>query len=160
MRCAMYIGIDLGTTNIKVALYDGDMHLLGRASAAAGYMRTGDLVEFGADEYFDALIRLLRDLTGGRTVRQLAFTGQAETLACLDADGRSAERLSPGSTTISRRAQRRCWRCSSDACRGMCPYKTLSCPISGKRCVRQSRSGEMRHSGLAKQTEKISFPAG
>lgn len=75
----MYIGIDLGTTNIKSALYDGEMHLLGRASAAAGYMRTGDLVEFDADEYFDALIRLLRDLTGGRTVRQLAFTGQAET---------------------------------------------------------------------------------
>lgn len=83
----MYIGIDLGTTNIKAALYDEDMHLLGRASAAAEYMRTGDLVEFDADEYFDALIRLLRDLTGGRTVRQLAFTGQAETLVCLGADG-------------------------------------------------------------------------
>ncbi len=86
----MYIGVDLGTTNIKAALYDGDMRLIGRKSRLAAYIRDGSRVEFDAAGYRDAVFSLLRELlseNGAARVRQIAFTGQAESLVVLDGDG-------------------------------------------------------------------------
>ena len=83
----MYIGVDLGTTNIKAALYDGDMRLAGRASAPVEYIRENGRVELDADGYFHDLIQMLRSLIGGKPIRQIAFTGQAETLVCLGRNG-------------------------------------------------------------------------
>ncbi len=87
----MYIGIDLGTTNIKAALYSADMQLVDRLSGPMEYLRSGDCVEFDADECFEKLLVLLQELLAKHQVTQitqLAFTGQAETLVCVGADGR------------------------------------------------------------------------
>ena len=86
----MYIGIDLGSTNMKAALYDENLTLLGEKSTPVVYLRQNGFVEFEILSYFDSLLQLLKELLaehpGGR-VRQIAFTGQAESLVCLDAGG-------------------------------------------------------------------------
>ena len=86
-----YIGIDLGSTNIKAAVYDGDMRRVAQASLPVEYIREGGVVEFDAEEYFESLIRLLADMLAGHEigeVAQLALTGQAESLVVLGEDGR------------------------------------------------------------------------
>lgn len=91
----MYIGIDLGTTNIKAALYDGDLRLLERKSRAVVYQRENGFVEFDAEAYYQGLLALLRELTEahpGEPAAQIALTGQAESLVVLDAAGRPLTR--------------------------------------------------------------------
>lgn len=87
----MYCGIDLGSTNIKVALYDKDFHLIDRQSHPVEYIREGGFVEFDAQCYCRSLVELLRRMcaqNGIQTIRQIALTGQAETLVVLDPDGK------------------------------------------------------------------------
>ncbi len=87
----MYIGVDLGSTNIKAALYDDNMVLLDRRSVPVTYIRDGGFVEFDAQSYCEALIDLLADVirsSGCRQVSQIAFTGQAESLVVLGDDGK------------------------------------------------------------------------
>ncbi len=87
----MYIGIDLGSTNIKAALYDRDMRLIDRSSCPVEYLRPQGFVEFDAEVYFEGLIELLRELLSANSVTEvteLSFTGQAESLVVLGADGR------------------------------------------------------------------------
>ena len=42
----MYIGVDLGSTNIKAALYDRNMQLVDRKSRPVEYIRDNGYVEF------------------------------------------------------------------------------------------------------------------
>ena len=87
----MFIGVDLGTTNIKAALYSENMELADRKSSAVEYLRDGKRVEFDADAYFNILTELLERLisdNGVKNVREIAFTGQAETLVCIGRDGK------------------------------------------------------------------------
>ncbi len=85
----MYIGVDLGSTNLKAALYDGNLACVAQRSAPVEYIRQGEFIEFDAKAYFDTLVSLLRSLTQEHpcAVRQIAFTGQAESLVCVDAEG-------------------------------------------------------------------------
>jgi len=86
----MYIGIDLGSTNIKAAVYTPDFTLIDRRSRPVSYIRENGFVEFDAELYFRELSGLLEDLLKGNridSVRQLAFTGQAESLVVLGKDG-------------------------------------------------------------------------
>lgn len=87
----MYIGVDLGSTNIKAAVYDENMKLLGRRSSPVVYIRENGFVEFDAEQYSQELLTLIGGLVrdcGVRTVRQIAFTGQAESLVCVGRDGK------------------------------------------------------------------------
>jgi xylulokinase len=84
----MYIGIDLGSTNIKAALYDSDFQLVSRLSKPVEYFRENGVVEFDAKAYCDDLVELLRLLTKDVSVRQIAFTGQAESLVVVGKDGK------------------------------------------------------------------------
>lgn len=87
----MYIGVDLGSTNIKAALYDENMQLLARKSVPVEYMRDNGFVEFDAAGYCDNLVALLAEVIRGQgceQVEQIAFTGQAESLVVLDAEGK------------------------------------------------------------------------
>lgn len=87
----MYAGIDLGSTNIKAAFYDENFSLIDRQSRPVSYIRENGFVEFDVDSYCRGLIGLLRDMAKKNHVsriRQLAFTGQAETLVVLGADGK------------------------------------------------------------------------
>ena len=44
----MYIGVDLGSTNIKAAIYDKQFNLVDRQSRPVHYIRENGFVEFDA----------------------------------------------------------------------------------------------------------------
>ena len=86
----MYCGIDLGSTNIKIAIYSEDFKLIDRQSRPVDYIRENGFVEFDAVAYCEILVDLLRHMVrenGIKSIRQIAFTGQAESLVVLGADG-------------------------------------------------------------------------
>ena len=87
----MYIGVDLGSTNIKVALYDETFKMLDSRGVPVEYVRDGGVVEFDAWEYCADLTKLLAQLMQGRedaALCSISFTGQAESLVCVGADGK------------------------------------------------------------------------
>ena len=87
----MYIGIDLGSTNIKAAIYDKEFHLIDRQSRPVEYIRENGFVEFDALRYCNELVALLKDMVETNkvaSVRELAFTGQAESLVVVGKDGK------------------------------------------------------------------------
>lgn len=82
----MYIGIDLGTTNIKAAIYDARMKLIDRQQLEVEYIREDGFVEFDAKKYSEKLLTLLEKMlldNSINSVAQIAFTGQAESLVIL-----------------------------------------------------------------------------
>ena len=86
----MYLGIDLGSTNIKAALYDEKLKLVDRRSIPVEYIRENGFVEFDAKEYAEKLTSLLAKLINKNkvnTVNEIAFTGQAESLVVVGKDG-------------------------------------------------------------------------
>jgi len=87
----MYIGVDLGSTNIKAALYDSRLQLIDRQSRPVEYIRENGFVEFDTAEYCNILVELLSTMLKEHNVKQvaqIAFTGQAESLVVLDTSGR------------------------------------------------------------------------
>ena len=87
----MYIGVDLGSTNIKAAIYDKHFNLVDRQSRPVTYIRENGFVEFDAYAYCRDLIGLLADMVKSNhvaKVHQIAFTGQAESLVVLGHHGR------------------------------------------------------------------------
>ena len=87
----MYIGIDLGSTNIKAALYDENMTLVDRQSRPVQYIRENGFVEFDAEVYCRELVALLGQMAkdhGISQVREMALTGQAESLVIVGKDGK------------------------------------------------------------------------
>ena len=87
----MYIGIDLGSTNIKAAIYDKEFHLIDRQSRPVEYIRDNGYVEFDALRYCNELVGLLEDMVKSNkvtSVEELAFTGQAESLVVVGKDGK------------------------------------------------------------------------
>ncbi|MBR2311039.1 MAG: hypothetical protein IKA47_10995 [Oscillospiraceae bacterium] len=87
----MYIGIDLGSTNIKAAIYDEKMNLVDRQSVPVVYIRENGFVEFDAYAYCQDLVKLLASMVkenGVKSVKQMAFTGQAESLVVLGKEGK------------------------------------------------------------------------
>ena len=86
----MYCGIDLGSTNIKIAIYDHDFNLIDRQSRSVEYIRENGFVEFDAANYCHALVELLALMVKENcisSIRQIAFTGQAESLVVVDKNG-------------------------------------------------------------------------
>lgn len=87
----MFIGVDLGSTNMKAAIYDRDMQLVDRQSLPVQYIRENGFVEFDAQVYFQNLLQLLSGMLnahGIQSVTEIAFTGQAESLVVLGKDGK------------------------------------------------------------------------
>ncbi len=88
-----FIGVDLGSTNIKAAVYDEALRCISIRSTPVTYLKSNGAVEFNADEYIAALLRVLREavMQDGvevSSVQSITFTGQAESLVILGADGR------------------------------------------------------------------------
>ena len=86
----MYLGIDLGSTNIKAALYDKNMELRDRRSIPVSYIREFGFVEFDALDYTKKLVDLLGEILAENkveSVSEIAFTGQAESLVVVDKNG-------------------------------------------------------------------------
>ena len=89
-----YIGIDLGSTNIKVALYTDKIELVDRQSYPVEYIRENGFVEFDAERYCRSIMDLIGSMMRTNRipadqVSQITFTGQAESLVVLDKDGRT-----------------------------------------------------------------------
>ncbi len=87
----MYIGIDLGSTNIKAAIYNEQFRLIDRQSLPVEYVRENGFVEFNAAAYCNDLMELLRSMLKANkvtSVREMAFTGQAESLVVVGAEGK------------------------------------------------------------------------
>jgi len=87
----MYIGVDLGSTNIKAAIYDAKLKLIDRRSKPVEYIRENGFVEFDTGAYCEILVELLTQMlkeNGIHSVKQIAFTGQAESLVVLDREGK------------------------------------------------------------------------
>ncbi len=88
----MYIGIDLGSTNIKAAAYDRDLNLIDMRSRPVVYERENGFVEFDAEKYYDELLSLVSDIVTANhisSIAQIAFTGQAESLVVVDKQGKA-----------------------------------------------------------------------
>lgn len=84
-----FIGIDLGTTNIKAALYDGkNLKQIKCLSGTVKYLRDGRKVEFDVGETADTVFWMLHELGEyDFPVDQIILTGQAESLVLLGKDG-------------------------------------------------------------------------
>lgn len=88
-----YIGIDLGSTNIKAAVYDENFSCLAEESHPMEYLCSGGFVEFDPEAFFDGLVSILQKLLkkpeiDRNRLRSIGLTGQAETLVVLGEDGR------------------------------------------------------------------------
>lgn len=88
-----YLGIDIGTTAVKAAIFDSQGTMLG--SGLAEYTLetpAPDIVELDAEIYSNAVGSAVTSALGKANltpsdVRSIGITGQAETLICTDADG-------------------------------------------------------------------------
>lgn len=86
------IAVDLGSTNIKTAVYNESLMLCGSSSTPVVYNRQGNRVEFDAEQYaLDLLAMLEKHVAEGILSADepctISLTGQAETLIVLDKDG-------------------------------------------------------------------------
>ena len=91
MENKLFIGVDLGSTNIKTALYDENFKMLSSLSHPVEYEREGGVVEFDAWDYCKNLSRMMGELMQGRAadaLKEISFTGQAESLVCVGKDGK------------------------------------------------------------------------
>ncbi len=98
--------VDVGTTNLKVVLYDEQLRRLSIASAAAVYAREGKRVEFDPEQLFDAVLDLIGQCAAncGDVARHeavIAITGQAESLVLNDRRGKPVR---PGMSWLDDRA--------------------------------------------------------
>ena len=104
----MYLGIDLGSTNTKAAIYDASLRLVGQMSCPVDYQCENGFVEFDAECYFEKLASLIAQLTqkyGVQVIHQIALTGQAESLVCIDASGHA---LMPAISWMDERSSEEC----------------------------------------------------
>jgi xylulokinase len=102
-----FIGIDLGTTNIKAALYDGSrLSCAALCSRPVVYKRKGNCVEFDADDMAGTVLEMLRELGDrGTRVDGITLTGQAESLVLL---GKDSKPLRPAISWMDERSVAEC----------------------------------------------------
>lgn len=98
--------VDLGTTNIKVLLYDERLRELASARAPMRYRYDGARVEFDPDETFDSVVELIHRCASesrldGKEAAQIVVTGQAESLVMVDGAGAV---LAPGISWLDARS--------------------------------------------------------
>ena len=88
-----YFAVDLGSTNIKVAVYDDQLKMTAWLSSPVQYIRKGSFVEFDAGNYCEAIKKMMASHVKNGNItpkdfRQVVFTGQAESLVVLGDDGK------------------------------------------------------------------------
>ncbi|WP_221583521.1 FGGY-family carbohydrate kinase [Microbacterium sp. G2-8] len=99
----IFLGIDVGTSSVKVVATAADGELVREASTR--YPTTTDRhggAEQDASAWWEALCALAPDVVGGDTVAAVAVTSQAPTIVPVDA---SADPVGPALTWLDRRAQ-------------------------------------------------------
>ena len=71
-----FISIDLGTTNIKTALFSDTLSLLNLVSKKVTYLKSDKVVEFDPNEYFEMVMEGILTCMerGRRTGAHIKFT--------------------------------------------------------------------------------------
>lgn len=88
-----FIAVDLGTTNIKGAIYNKKMELLAMAGKKVVYQRQNEFVEFDAVIYFKEIMLLISECMRKTNYNfrhseiYLTLTGQAESFVLVDSSG-------------------------------------------------------------------------
>jgi xylulokinase len=102
-----FIGVDLGSTNVKAALYDGErLSCAAMCSRPVAYKREGVCVEFDADLLVDSVLDMLRELGNkGLNIDMITLTGQAESLVLL---GKNCRPLRPAISWMDERSAAEC----------------------------------------------------
>ena len=124
------ISIDLGTTNIKVSVYDSGLHPILTLSEAVQYDRNGDFVEFCCEDYFCSIAQLVRRAAkagkeqDAQDVAEIVLTGQAESLVLLDQGGLPVR---PAISWMDMRSRRECEDLSAIFPPDLC-YRTTGQP--------------------------------
>lgn len=105
------ISIDLGTTNIKTAIYDNNLRCIDIFSEPVNYDRAGKNVEFDPLQYFNIIHDLIvragsaGKRSNGENVGEIVLTGQAESLILLDSNRLPAR---PGISWLDMRSSEEC----------------------------------------------------
>lgn len=121
------ISIDLGTTNIKVSVYDSALRLLSVYSENVSYDRTGDFVEFNCCHYFDLLFSMVHAAAAagksknGQDAAQIVLTGQAESLVLIGKDGQPVR---PAISWLDMRSKKECEELSGIFDKELCYHIT------------------------------------
>ena len=83
-----FVGIDLGSTNIKAALYRGEtLSRTAFCSRHMEYLRQDRKVEFDCDAVINTMMEMLREIGVNAppgSIKNITLTGQAESLILLD----------------------------------------------------------------------------
>jgi xylulokinase len=82
-----FLGIDYGTTSVKAALFDENLHQTVCISKDYTLKIKDDIVEFEADKYWEILKLILENVGLKSKIDALAIDTQCETLILTDADG-------------------------------------------------------------------------
>lgn len=83
----MYIGIDVGTSTVKAAAFDGEGRQLKVAARSVGLGMRDGFVEQDMREVYAAVVAVLEEV-GGEEVELAGLTGQGDGVWLLDRDGR------------------------------------------------------------------------
>ncbi len=89
----LFIGVDLGSTNMKAGVYDAEnFQCLASAAAPVPYDRRFG-VEIDLEQLENLLLEMLREIAAaenveGSQIEEIGLTGQAETLVILDKEGK------------------------------------------------------------------------
>lgn len=88
----MYLGIDIGTSSVKAALFDADQRLVGQASHALSVARPRPgWSEQEPEEWWRGVEAVMDELArahGLKALRGIGLSGQMHGAVCLDADDR------------------------------------------------------------------------
>ncbi|MFJ9536217.1 FGGY family carbohydrate kinase [Streptomyces sp. NPDC101225] len=86
----MYVGIDVGTSTVKAAAFDGDGRELSVAARPVGLTLHGGVVEQDMEEVYAAVVAVLGELTSrvAEPVELAGLTGQGDGVWLVDREGR------------------------------------------------------------------------
>lgn len=121
------ISVDLGTTNIKTAIYDQTLQMLHLLSEPVTYQKNGDFVEFDAEQYFSLVLSMIQKAAAygwqnnRKKVAQIVLTGQAESLILLDQNHRP---VCPGISWMDMRSSDECSELSAVFSQTCCYHTT------------------------------------
>jgi xylulokinase len=87
---AALLGLDIGTTSIKAAVYDPDLGQVSQAASRPTPVRrqASDRSEHDPEALWQAVLECIRDVAAGQPVAGLAISSMAEAGVLVDAEGR------------------------------------------------------------------------
>lgn len=82
------LGIDVGTTSLKAAVFDEQAHCVKTVSRDYTLEVNGDFVEFPAERYWEMVKEVIDEFSSEYPVHAMSIDTQCETLIVTDRDGR------------------------------------------------------------------------